>query len=127
MVTKITTLTPIQELALKVLDEYKKADKVILEARNVLRGVNIDAELQPPITDDLCDAVVSLCDIALCADHTAGDGLANYFLYECSRSGGLIVETDGTEWRIKTIDDLRNNLIYRANLLTFQANMEVKK
>lgn len=48
-------------------------------------------------------AVVTALDAVL------GDEIASYFLDEARnmRNGGRIVEANGTEWPIKTIDDVR--------------------
>lgn len=84
------------------------AMRVIIERRDAYEKINEDIrKLQPdfPQRVQCADSVIEAAFVDL-LDEILGDTLASYFLYEMPKDGGLIQHKDGTEYRIKTLEDL---------------------
>lgn len=95
---------PLKELAIQLLsnmhEEYKRYDR----CNKLMRGIEPDFPMTVfPINGILSKRTVELIDAIL------GDDIGSYFLWEASTmmDGGRIIEVDGTEWPIRTIEDVR--------------------
>ena len=56
------------------------------------------------IDESVYGQVIALIDAVL-----GNDAIGSYFLHECltMKDGGSVVEADGREWPLRTVDDLR--------------------
>lgn len=91
-----------KQKAIEVMRVWEGAEKQYGEVNEILRGLNPDFPHRvDPIDNGLGIALLSLLDEVL------GDGIASYYLCECSlmKDGGRIVD-NGREWPIKTLEDV---------------------
>lgn len=96
--------TQLQELALTALSTMADRRARYDEANKAYKWLNPDfPQTVTAIDPEIETALVKVLDEAL------GDEIASYFLFEVQhmKGGGNIVETNGTEWPIASIEDVR--------------------
>lgn len=92
------------EFALNTLSTIHQEEQRYSNANRVLRGLDSDFPIQvQAVSGTIITSVVRLLDAIL------GDEIASYFLFEASnmKDGGKIIETDGKEWPIRSLDDVK--------------------
>lgn len=95
-------ITPLQDQAINLIELIEKKDEEYQELNRYLHELQGDFYSHIEIMNEkIHSEVVSLIDNIL------GDTIASYYLYECPSTGGCITEHDGTEYTIRTIDDVR--------------------
>ena len=103
--------TSLKHLAMQTLSTIHEEQKRYDQANAVIRKIEADfpATLLP-MSGTCCTSVVKLLDAIL------GDEIASYFLYEVAvmKNGGSVTETDGKEYPIRTIDDVKA-YVFREN------------
>jgi len=91
--------------AIELVDTIELQEKQLREINKKLASIYGDFSPQMPLcAEKLQTQLVFLLDSIL------GEELASYYLYErplCGINGGRIIETDGTEWPITTLDELK--------------------
>lgn len=85
--------------AIEVLRKIDGCRQRHTEAVAALSDLHEDFCWLSPIPTAVESAVVGMLDAIL------GEALASYYLYECDRSPGRIIE-GGNEWPIASVDDL---------------------
>lgn len=96
--------TNLRSLAINTLSTMHEEEKRYSAANAVIRGIEADFPAQMSPMSNACNtSVIKLLDAILGAE------IASYFLYEAAnmKDGGGITETDGTEYPIKTIEDVK--------------------
>lgn len=96
-------ITPLQDQAIKLIELIEKKDKEYRKVNALIHKLQGDFSCHIEIMNEkIHSEVIQLIDNIL------GDTIASYYLYECSGQGGSVTEHDGTEYKIKTLNDVRN-------------------
>ncbi|OWK35193.1 hypothetical protein [Fimbriiglobus ruber] len=90
--------------ALSTLSVLYHEEQRYREANRVLRGLDTDFPVKAQAASGtILKSVVDLLDEIL------GDAIASYFLFEATnmKDGGKIIEADGREWLIHSLEDVK--------------------
>ncbi len=99
------TSNEILNKAIEIVGIIDAQDKELREINKKLAALY--GEFSPQMS--LCTEKLQT-PLLILLDSILGEDLASYYLYECPLSGingGRIIEADGTEWPISTLDELR--------------------
>lgn len=97
-------ITSLRSLALNTLSTIHEEEKRYEEANRVIRKIEPDfPATMLPMNGTCSTSIVKLLDAIL------GDEIASYFLFEAvgMTGGGKVIETDGKEYPIRNIEDVK--------------------
>jgi hypothetical protein len=97
-------ITSLRSLALNTLSTIHEEEKRYDQANAVIRKIEPDFPATMLAMSGTCNtSVVKLLDAIL------GDEIASYFLFEAvgMKGGGKIIETDGVEYPIRNVEDVK--------------------
>lgn len=92
-------MTPLQTSALSLLRKLVEREAAYDAVNRELRAL----EREFPVHLNAIDPALETAVVGL-LDEILGDGLAGYFLWDCSRDGRI--EVDGRSWPIRSVDDI---------------------